>query len=83
MKILSTNETLEMLGTKEEFEKTIKCEFCGQDMEAEEKSENYHICPPEFELNQRIDEDGDDLMEENNKLDLMESQLADCEEFNN
>lgn len=54
LKILSPNETFEMLGTKEEFE-----------------------------LSQRIDEDGDDLMEENNKLDLMESQLADCEEFNN
>lgn len=52
MKILSPNETIEMLGNKEEFER-----------------------------NRRVDEDGDDLMEENNKLDLMESQLADCEDL--
>lgn len=46
MKILSPNETIEMLGTKEDFE-----------------------------------EDYEDEMEENNKLDLMESQLADCEDL--
>ena len=52
MKILSPNEIINELGTKEEFEKS-----------------------------QRLDEDGDDLMEENNKLDLMESQMADCEDL--
>lgn len=29
----------------------------------------------------KFDEDGDDLMEENNKLDLMESQMADCKDL--
>jgi len=29
---------------------TIKCQFCGQDMEAEEVSKNYHICPPAIQI---------------------------------
>lgn len=27
--------------------KSIRCKFCGQFMEAEEKSKNYHICKNE------------------------------------
>lgn len=33
----------------------------------------------EFEGNQKLDEDGDDLMEENNQLDLAESYKVDCD----
>lgn len=48
MNILSPQETIDELGTKEEFE-----------------------------ASQRLDEDGDDLMEENNQLDLVESLASD------
>jgi hypothetical protein len=30
-------------------EELIKCEFCGQEMEAKEKLTDFHICPPEKE----------------------------------
>jgi len=35
--------------------KTIKCKFCGEEMEATEKKRNYHICKPEVEEPSRID----------------------------
>ncbi len=57
MKILSPNETLELLGTKNEFENS-QCAECDYREDCKE-----------------------DNMEENNKLDLMESQQADCEDL--
>jgi len=35
--------------------KTIKCKFCGEEMEATGKKRNYHICKPEVEEPSRID----------------------------
>jgi hypothetical protein len=52
-----------MLGTKEEFES-------GQCKDCDYKED----CKKEFG---KLDEDGDDLMEENNRLDLAESQMDD------
>ena len=61
MKILSPNETIEMLGTKDEFKKG-QCKYCDYRED----------CSDEYE---------EDDMEENNKLDLMESQQADCKDL--
>lgn len=87
MKILSPNETIKMLGTKDEFENSDRatCKECGME---------FRMVHNEDEINMEIidfvkehgkcpdcQDETDELMEENNKLDLMESQLADCEDL--
>ena len=67
--ILSPNETLEMLGTKEEFEKA------NDSINEEARTKRFHRNnrkTEQFEKNAILDEEGDDLLEDKLRAEYQE-----------
>ncbi len=85
LKILSPNETLNELGTKEEFERREPLSnCCGAKVSHLDNTGNIAMCNECKEWCGISNEEEDyDAMEDNNRLDLMESQMADCEDLEN